>query len=79
MVDGDHRVAIVANREMREGEELFYNYHYDKRVSCWVGLTAMSCSGLEVQAGSRSGCSSRYGHRCYCISHPAVRLRGWLL
>ena len=32
MVDGDHRVAIVANRDMAGGEELFYNYHYDKRA-----------------------------------------------
>lgn len=32
MVDGDHRVAIMTNRELREGEEIFYNYNYDKRV-----------------------------------------------
>ena len=32
MVDGDHRVAIVANRDVAAGDELFYNYNYDKRV-----------------------------------------------
>lgn len=32
MVDGDHRVAIVANRPITAGDELFYNYNYDKRV-----------------------------------------------
>lgn len=53
MVDGDHRVAIVANREMREGEELFYNYHYDKRVSCWVGVTASGLQRVAEVAGWR--------------------------
>ena len=40
MVDGDHRVAIVANRDVAAGDELFYNYNYDKRVGGWVGLGA---------------------------------------
>ena len=35
MVDGDHRVAIVANRDVAAGDELFYNYNYDKRVG-WL-------------------------------------------
>lgn len=32
MVDGDHRVAILARKNIRDGDELFYNYHYEKRV-----------------------------------------------
>lgn len=32
MVDGDHRVAIMANRDLAEGDELYYNYNYDRRV-----------------------------------------------
>lgn len=27
-VDGDHRVAIVANKDLQVGEEIFYNYNY---------------------------------------------------
>lgn len=36
MVDGDHRVAIVTNRDMAPGDEIFYNYNYDKRVGAWA-------------------------------------------
>jgi hypothetical protein len=28
-VDGDHRVAVVAARDLAAGDELFYNYNYD--------------------------------------------------
>jgi histone-lysine N-methyltransferase EZH2 len=33
MVDGDHRVAILANQDLRPGEELFYAYKYDDKVA----------------------------------------------
>lgn len=33
MVDGDHRVAIMASREIADGSELTYDYLYDKRVA----------------------------------------------
>ena len=65
MVDGDHRVAIVTNREMREGEELFYNYRYDKRVSgdgppCSAG-TALLSRDCIAQQGLH--CSEHVGRR----------------
>ena len=33
MVDGDHRVAIMASRDIADGSELTYDYLYDKRVA----------------------------------------------
>ncbi len=33
VVDGDHRVAILTKRDMEAGDEIFYDYKYDKRVS----------------------------------------------
>lgn len=73
MVDGDHRVAIVTNREMREGEELFYNYHYDKRVSgdgppCSAGTALLSrdCIARSMWgAGGKGVC--RRPDPCCCI------------
>lgn len=48
-MDGDHRVAIVTNRDVAPGEELFYNYHYEKRVGLdwlgWVGWLSWFGSG----------------------------------
>jgi SET domain-containing protein len=32
VVDGDHRVAIVANKDLEAGEELTYDYNYSERV-----------------------------------------------
>ena len=36
VVDGDHRVAILAKRDMEAGEEVFYDYNYDKRVGARI-------------------------------------------
>lgn len=38
LVDGDHRVAILSRRDMEAGDEIFYDYKYDKRVSHNVSL-----------------------------------------
>ncbi|KAL6781418.1 hypothetical protein ACKKBG_A11075 [Auxenochlorella protothecoides x Auxenochlorella symbiontica] len=47
MVDGDHRVAILARKNIRDGDELFYNYHYEKRAApSWWNLPPAQGSGL---------------------------------
>ena len=33
LVDGDHRVAVMANRDLTAGEELFYDYRYERGVA----------------------------------------------
>ncbi|KDD72390.1 hypothetical protein H632_c3406p0, partial [Helicosporidium sp. ATCC 50920] len=33
LVDGDHRVAILASQPLAHGEELFYDYHYEANVA----------------------------------------------
>ena len=40
MVDGDHRVA---NRDVAAGDELIYNYNYDKRVGGGTRVVVVVC------------------------------------
>ncbi len=51
-VDGDHRVAVVAARDLAAGDELFYNYNYD----------AAAAPRWATDAGGRRG-GGRRGRR----------------
>ena len=51
LVDGDSRVAILARQDLAPGDELFYNYNYDKRV----GSAALRCAALRCADRRRKG------------------------
>lgn len=62
MVDGDHRVAIRARRDMEAGEEIFYDYNYDKRV----GGGACIGSGVPCLLEHGGGVTGNKGHSRRC-------------
>ena len=71
VVDGDHRVAVMANQELRAGDELFYDYNYDKIVAPdWaqaaalakeVAAAAAAAAAAAGDGGKRGGRSGRRG------------------
>ncbi|KAL4855789.1 Histone-lysine N-methyltransferase 1 [Chlorella vulgaris] len=68
MVDGDHRVAIMTNRELREGEEIFYNYNYDKRVAPDWAVGMQQGQGAGKGAAKKSAALRRHGSRLAAAS-----------
>ncbi|KAL4427658.1 hypothetical protein ABPG75_001747 [Micractinium tetrahymenae] len=61
MVDGDHRVAIMANRDMDAAAELTYDYMYDKRVAPDWAVTEQEWRRAAQAAAKKHATRQRHG------------------